>query len=90
MDESAVGLLVFGLIAVISSIGWHIFVSQYRTAVIRAAITSVILFQIAAYIHLGHLDPFFIVAVVTTGVISLAVAALIGLPFRTLRENNSD
>ncbi len=90
MSEGAVGILVLGTIAVCSGLVWHWLVTVYRVAVIGSTVTTVIAFQIAAYLHAGYIDPFFLVAVITSSFVAAGVASLIGLPFRARRKSNAE
>ena len=69
MSEAIVGWLVLLSIAVVSAIAWHILLRSFLLATLLATTTSVVLFQIAAYLHVGYLDPFFLIAVATSSVI---------------------
>lgn len=88
MSEGTIGLIVFFSLAVVSSLVWHRLVASYFSATIGAAITTVIAFQIAVFLHLGYLDPFFLVAVATSSIIAVVAALAIGLPFRTRRKTH--
>lgn len=86
MSEGTVGLAVFLIIAIGSALAWHWCVTTYVRSVIGATLTTVIVFQLAAYLQIGYLDPFFLIAVITTSVMAAVVALLIGLPFRSRRK----
>ena len=90
MSEGSTGLLVFFAIAIVSAVLWHRVVEIFSVAVVGATITAVVAFQIAAYWHAGHVDPFVVVAVVTTAAMSLVISILIGLPIRKRRRNAKD
>ena len=82
MSEATVGWLVLLSIAVVSAIAWHILLRSFLLATLLATTTSVVLFQIAAYLHVGYLDPFFLIAVATSSVICLFVAVAVGMLVR--------
>jgi hypothetical protein len=86
MSEGTVGLVIFFIIAIGSALAWHWCVTIYSRAVIGATFTTVIVFQIAAYLHIGYLDSFFLIAVITTSVMAAVMAFIIGLPFRSRRK----
>lgn len=88
MDEGTQGLLILGAMAVLSAIGWHLIVKRFVLALLGATLTTVILFQVANYIHLGYLDPFFIIAMITSGAGALVISAVVGVPFLALRKKN--
>jgi len=61
-------------------------VKSYGVAVLGATVTTVATFQVVAYMQLGYLDPFFLVAVATSTAMAFGIAAIIGLPFRSRRK----
>jgi hypothetical protein len=83
------GMFVFLGISILSAAVWHRFVPKFRLAIFGATASSVILFQVGAYIDLGHLDPFFLVALVTSSFVAAIVAILIGLPIRARRNKEA-
>ena len=90
MDEGTQGLYIFGAMAISFSLAWHWLVKNYKHAVIGSTVTTVILFQLAAVIHIGYIDPFIPIALVITGTITVIVASVIGLPFKAHREKNAN
>ena len=82
MSEATVGWLVLLSIAVGSAIAWHILLRSFLLATLLATSTSVVLFQIAAYLHVGYLDPFFLIAVAISSVICLFVSVAVGMLVR--------
>ena len=89
MSEGTVGLIILTAIALGSALVWHWLVVFYRPAVIGATITTVIAFQVAAYFHLGYLDPFLLVAIVTSSIVAAVIALLVGVPFRAWRKSHA-
>ncbi|RJP16683.1 MAG: hypothetical protein C4520_18035 [Candidatus Abyssobacteria bacterium SURF_5] len=81
----AAGIAVFGAVIVVSAVIWHFLCPQLLIASLGAAVTSAFIFQILAWVHIGYLDPFFIIAFVVTAFYALIPALLIGLPFLWLR-----
>ncbi|MBH2044056.1 MAG: hypothetical protein I8H87_11135 [Comamonadaceae bacterium] len=82
-------LVVFFLIAVISATVWHHYVSRYLAAALGATGTTVVLFQAVAFLQLGHLDPFFPIAVITSSLVALPLSLLVGLPIRVRRRRTA-
>ena len=82
MTENTVGLIIFFAIAMGSALVWHWFVPGYLPAVVGASVTTVVVFQAVAYLELGYLDPFFLVALATSSVMATVVALFIGVPVR--------
>jgi hypothetical protein len=85
----AVGLVIFFAIALASAVSWHTLLPHYRAASIGATVTTVVAFQVVNFVLLGYLDPFFLVAAVTTSAVALFVSFLVGLPFRNHRRQRS-
>ena len=80
------GLIIFFAIAVPAALLWHALLPRYMPASIGATVTTVVVFQVAAFINLGYLNPFFLVAAVTTSVVALLVSLLAGWPFEARRK----
>ena len=85
MSEGDQGLLVLAVVSVGSALLFHALVRSYAKASGLAAVVAAIVFEVAASIHLGHVDPFALVGLVTGGAVALVVALLIGIPFRIAR-----
>jgi hypothetical protein len=80
------GIVILIGIGIVSAALWHHFVPRFAVATIAATTTTVVLFQIDAYMDLGYLDPFFLIAVVTSGALSLLISVLVGLPMQSRRR----
>ena len=78
MSEGDAGPVVLVSIAVASAAIWHWVVKRYFLASIGAAFSASIVFQIAAYLHIGYLDPFYLIALVTGAGVAFVVALLVG------------
>lgn len=89
MTEERVGILVFSLIALTSGAAWHSIVKKYLIASIMASVTTVILFQIAAYLRAGYLDPFYKIAIVFSAFIAIMASLVIGIPFLLHRDKKN-
>ena len=85
MNEGNTPLIIFIFIAIASSITWNILEKEYSTVLIKSTLTTVVLFQIAVYINLGHLDPYFIVAMITTGILALVISVVISFILKKLK-----
>lgn len=89
MSEATVGWLVLSSIAVASALGWHLLLRSFLLATVLATATAVILFQVAAYLYAGYLDPFFLVAVITSSVICLLITITVGMLVRNIKGKNN-
>ncbi len=87
MNESNLPIIGLISIAIITSLLSHFLIKNYKKAIIVSSISSAVLFQVAVYIQLGYLDPFFMIAMVITGVITALISAVIGIPFNRHRSS---
>ena len=90
MSEGAAGFLVLIGISVSAALLAHWLIRRYVLASLCATVIASIGFQFAAYLHLGYLDPFFIIALATGAAVAFAVAALVGVPFVRIRRKRKD
>ena len=90
MSEGVTGILVLVGISISAALLFHWRIRNYFAASSCAALVADACFQFAAYLHLGHLDPFFIIAFVIGGGVALAIAAVTGIPFVLIRRKRND
>ena len=64
----------------------HALVRRWFVACAGSAIAFTLLVQVAAYLSVGYLDPFIVIALITGMLIGFSVAAIVGLPFYLLRR----
>ncbi|CAG1003803.1 hypothetical protein BURK2_03242 [Burkholderiales bacterium] len=81
MTESEQGHFVFLAIALASAVIWHVLDRRYVRAIGGATLCAAIGFQVAVYLQLGYLDPFFPVALLVSALAAGFIAALVGLLF---------
>jgi hypothetical protein len=86
MSEGAIGLIVLVSLSVVAAVVSHMLVRRYLLAAACGALVADILFQVAAFVHLGHLDPFILIAFVVAGGLAFGIALVVGLPFRFMRR----
>ena len=58
-QEGCLGIVILIGIGIVSAALWHHFVPRFAVATIAATTTTVVLFQIGAYMDLGYLDRSF-------------------------------
>ena len=87
MDESMVGIVALSAISLIVSVVTHCIIKHYGKALLISGIISSVLFQIAGYIVMGYLDPFFIIALITGGIVAVCISVIVGIPFLLIRKN---
>ena len=85
MSEAVITIL-FLLSAVLISAGSHALIKRYFLASFVAACAVVVGMQVASYIELGYLDPFWQISSVTGFFMASILALIVGLPFRVKRE----
>lgn len=79
MSEAGMGMAVLVGISVLVAAGAHRWIRSFGRASLTAAVLSSVTFQCANFVHLGYLDPFFQLALVTGGAVALLVAVAVGL-----------
>jgi len=80
------GVLVLVAIGLVSAVCWHRLLPRYWPATLAATVTTVVVFQIAAYLHEGSVDALIMIAVLTSSALAFAISALVGLPIRARRR----
>jgi hypothetical protein len=85
MSEAQVGIGVLLIISTVTSAIVRSCTPKLASASAITALVSITLFQIAACVHIGYLDPFFLIALFVSAPISFSVALLVGLTLRKLR-----
>jgi hypothetical protein len=86
MNAGAIGFLVLLSLSVLAALIFHWRIRDYTRASCGAALVTTIAFQVVGFVYLGRLDAFFLVALVTGGVLGLTVALIVGLPFLITRR----
>ena len=81
------GIIIFSILAIALSVLSHALIKRISLAILIAAITTAITFQIIVYFLAGYLDPFFPIALLTTFALAFLIALLIGIPFKIWRRN---
>ena len=85
MLEPAV-LLGIAIIGLVTSASLHAIVQRYWLASVLAGLIGSAIYQFAAFLRLGHLDPFFLVGFIVGAGVFFAVAMLVGLAFSVRRR----
>ncbi len=85
MNDGIFGIAVLATIATICSLASHLLIRKFIVAVFVSGLLSASLFQLAAYLNLGQLDPFYLFAALTSFLISCALSSIVGylIPKRT-------
>ena len=85
MSEGAQGILILCTISLIISLIIHFAIKSIFAGSIISAVLSSFVFQILNWIHIGYLDPFFLIASMISLSITFFVSIAIGLPFKFFR-----
>jgi len=89
MSDGTIGILIFlGISGVVAAVT-HWFYRWFIIACLLSAFVATLLFQIAAFLHLGYLEPFFPIAVAVGGSISFVIALVVGTVVRRFRRGLS-
>jgi hypothetical protein len=86
MDEGTQGVVVLVITALTAGMLAHAFIRRFLLACLVSTAIAPLLFQVFAYWHLGYLDKFALIALITTGICSLVISAAVGLPFAIYRQ----
>ena len=86
MDQGLVGMMVLCGVSVMTALIFHSKLKRFWAASVFAALTASIIFQVIGYLVLGYLHPFFMIALVTGGLVALIIAVLVGLSIRYFRK----
>ena len=81
-------LILLGISGVVATVT-HCFYRRFIGACFLSAFVATLLFQIAAFLRLGYLDPFFLIAVSVGGSISFVIALVVGAVVRRFRRSSS-
>ena len=87
MSESVEGIIIFSILAVAVSIISHVLIKKISSAILVAAISTALVFQLIVFFLAGYLDPSFPVALITTFLLAFLIALIIGVPFKIWRRN---
>jgi uncharacterized membrane protein YfcA len=86
MENEYIGIILFAILSLISALSFHYKLRKFFLSSILAAFSASLLFQIIGFFLLGYLDPFFLIAFVSTLLISFIVSMLVGMPFLYYRK----
>jgi len=81
-----VTILFFLLSTVLIASGCHALIKRYFLASFVAACGIVVGIQVASFIELGHVDPFWQISSVTGFFMASIIALIVGIPFRIKRK----
>jgi len=83
--SQALQIIIMFVAWIAVAIGCHALIKNYYLSSFVAAGMMIVGTQIASYIQLGYLDPFWLLSSITGFFMALIVALLVGLPFKIKR-----
>ena len=86
MTEGVQGVFILVALSLCVSVTVHYFFRSYFPACFASALLASGLFQIFSFLHLGHLDPFSVIAFFVGAVIVFFISLVVGLPFLKFRR----
>ena len=89
MSDGAIGIILLLLITAIVSALVHRWIIRFWSGCLVATVISVIGFQLLAYAHAGHLDPFVLIAIPVSALLSFLVSILVGKVVENMRRRKS-
>ena len=89
MDDQLLAFFIFSVTGILISVASHYIIRTYFLAAVVATIIIVIAIQVMSYIQLGYLDPFYKIAMITSGAMAFVLSLVVGLPFLRSRKKRS-
>ena len=89
MSEGTIGILILLGISVLVATVTHCLCRRYIIACFLSAVVATLLFQTVAFLRLGYLDPFLLIAVAVGGSLSFSIALGVGGVVRRVRNSSS-
>ena len=86
MSDGYIGLLLLTLITGFTSLMVHRKTIHFVFGCIVSAALSVSVFQLIAYVHLGHIDPFILIALPMSLLLSLGISVFMGKVVQSQRR----
>jgi len=86
MSDGAIGIILLVIISAIVSALVHRWTTRFWNGCLLATLISVVGFQLLAYAHAGYLDPFVLIAIPVSGLLSFLVSVLVGKVIENMRQ----
>ena len=83
MSEATSSIFIFLGVAILCSLISHTLIKRISIAILFAAITTALIFQIIAYLLAGYFEPFYLI---TTFIYAFIIALIISVPFKLWRR----
>jgi hypothetical protein len=82
VNESTVGIAVFGVLSAAVAVVCHRRLSSFALAVFVSGPVAALLFQVIAAVYIGYVDPFFLIALITSTLLAWVVSCVVGIALR--------
>ena len=86
MSDGAIGIVLLLAITLLISVVIHRRSTRFWRACLAATAASLVVFEVFAYIRVGYFDPFNVIAVPMSFLISFPVSVIVGNTIRSLRR----
>ena len=86
MSDSNIGILILLVISVVVATITHCLYRRFIITCFLSTLIATLFFQVAVFLYLGHLDPFFPIGVAVCGSISFVIALVVGAVVRRFRN----
>jgi len=87
MSEETIGFVMLSAVSATCAVITHWQIRGYFKASLASMLAAAVLFQCIAWMRLGYMDPFMLIAFPISLPITGAIALLVGVPFHTYRRN---
>ena len=85
MSEENIGFVILSIVSVTCAMIAHWRIRNYFKASLASMLAAAVLFHSIAWMQLGYMDPFMLIAFPISLLITGAIALLVGVPFHTSR-----
>ena len=86
MNLTNIGILILLVISVVVATITHCLYRRFIITCFLSTLIATLFFQVAVFLYLGHLDPFFPIGVAVCGSISFVIALVVGAVVRRFRN----
>ena len=86
MNLTNIGILILLVISVVVATSTHCLYRRFIITCFLSTLIATLFFQVAVFLYLGHLDPFFPIGVAVCGSISFVIALVVGAVVRRFRN----
>jgi len=89
MSDGAVGLVLLIVVSLGVSGLIHWRTKVFWLGCLSSTMLSVVIFQLIAFVRLGYVDPFILIAIPVSGLVTLAISVVVGKALQSQRRKNN-